>query len=224
MPRLPIVVTLIALLLPALCRDAAADLFRRTDYPAKAIDLTAKDSNKDLNNTKARPEPLAPQEASQPIEPLAKIAPYALVPAAAETAQQPPADAPQATETLRPEVLKLLDQTPQDRRVPVTVELIQELGSALRAEITWNDETTSQQLKAGDQHTFRLAATRHILNIRALAPPLQNTATVAIDASTGMPMRVQIAVEPRFNGADITIKVWRGKKKVSEQRFLAPER
>ena len=144
--------------------------------------------------------------------------------------QEPPVEQPPAgEEQLRPEMLDLLNSdVPRDGKVEVTVGVAQDIGNQIYAEVRWDGETAVARLNDREPQPFRLSPERHVLYVRAYAPPLWNDASVAIDLTEGRPHRVEIEIKPRFNGADITLKVFRvkpgrGEYKIFEKRFGAPD-
>jgi hypothetical protein len=133
-------------------------------------------------------------------------------------------DAEQAVpaEQLRPEALKLLEETPNDGKVAVTVEVRQDLGDHLRTEIYWDGQTQPEQLKQGEPSQFRLTPGAHALRVRAKAPPLENQAFTTIELQAGKPHAVEVRMEPRFTGSNIRVVVFRGPLKISDEFFPAP--
>ncbi len=137
--------------------------------------------------------------------------------------QEPPVERQPAEEQLRPEMLELLNSdVPRDGKVEVKVTLLQDLGEAITADVSWDGESPAVRLHSREEHAFRLSPERHMLHVRADAPPLFNQASATVDLTEGKPHRVEIHVEPRFNGMDIRLQIYRGRWKIFDKNFSAP--
>ncbi len=126
---------------------------------------------------------------------------------------------------LRPEMLDLLNSdVPRDGKVEVKAKLFQDLGEAITADVSWDDdESPAVRLHNHEEHAFRLSPEPHVLRVRCDTPPLFSQASATVDLTEGRPHRVEIHVEPRFNGANIHLQIYRGEWKIFDKHFLAPD-
>lgn len=147
------------------------------------------------------PPPIAPSSGG--VE-LAEQPPTLKVAGPEETAlpARPAAD-PQMTET-----------------VPVVVEFTQEHGEALHVDIRWNEDPRVIRLLPGHEQTFQVVPNQHVLHLACQIQPLAPTrGRVPVVVQAGRPIRITLEGRARPYGAEVTARVQRGRRVVSEVHF-----
>lgn len=104
--------------------------------------------------------------------------------------------------------------------VPVTVEFEQPLGTALRADVFWNDRQDAVTLASGEHQLFYVKPGQHQLHVVSQLPFLMKThARVPVVVSATAPVKVDVSAQAKLSGVALRVRVFHGQKVSIDQTF-----
>jgi len=104
--------------------------------------------------------------------------------------------------------------------VPVTVEFEQPLGTALRADVFWNDRQDPVTLASGQRQLFYVKPGQHQVHVISRLPFLMEThARVPVVVDISAPVKVDISAKAKLSGVELRVRVWHGQKVSVDQTF-----
>ncbi len=134
-----------------------------------------------------------------------------------DMAQSPVRPAPQVLEPVGPVAPR--SEAPVGT-VPVVVAFHQQLGSTLRADVSWNDAEPHITLATGEQQLFYVVPGQHELHVISRLPFIVETrARVPVVISATEPVRVDLAANAKLTGVELRVRVFRGERLVVDQTF-----
>ena len=108
--------------------------------------------------------------------------------------------------------------------VPVAIEFQQELGGLLKAHVRWNDEPRVTQFRSGDRETFAVVPGEHMLHFACrMSPYPPTTGSLELLAMANEPIRIELDVRARTDGAEVQARVWKHNQLVLERLFKPPQ-
>lgn len=110
---------------------------------------------------------------------------------------------------------------PPTGTVPVVIELQQELGSALKAEVQWDATGTTVTLGHGDHRMFYVVPGQHELSVRSRMPStaILTGGRVPVSVSAEHPLRIAMDARAKLSGVELRVRVWSGTTLASDQAF-----
>ena len=101
---------------------------------------------------------------------------------------------------------------------PVTVAFAQEFGTALKADVSWDDGREVVSLAHGEERPFALLPGRHVLRVRTEVPGIGRTeGHLPVTVTFHHPVRIRIMAHVHITGVELCIRILRDGQFVSEE-------
>ena len=108
----------------------------------------------------------------------------------------------------------------QPTRVAALVEFHHQPGSAIQADVRWNEHGTIVRLGHDQQQAFQLLPGQHLLHVTLRQPSLaETTAHLPILAMAGVPIRVGLQATTDQVHPQLNVRVWQGEQAILNRTF-----
>ncbi len=103
---------------------------------------------------------------------------------------------------------------------PVTVEFEQELGTALKANVRWDQNEAVTTLAPGEHRMFYVVPGQHELHLVSRMPSIaQTSGSVPVAVSPEAPIRIVLTGQAKLTGPLIQVRIWKGQDLLFDHRF-----